>query len=61
MGWKLIGHLLDFDPNQTKVNVFSFAFIKNAGKALFGHFFRPNTSVDREKDAIKLEESAMNL
>ena len=61
MGWKLIGHLLDFDPNQTKVNYFSLAFIKNAGKALFGHFFRPNTSVDREKDAIKLEESAMNL
>lgn len=35
--------------------------LKNAGSSLFGHFFRPNTSVDREKDAIKLEESAMNL
>ena len=61
MGWKLIGHLLDFDPNQTKVSYFSFAFWKNAGKALFGHFFRPNTTVDDEKDAIKLEDSAVNL
>lgn len=60
MGWKLMGHLLDFDPSQEKVSMRSFSFWKNAGKSLFGHFFTPKTSVDREKDAIKLEKRAMN-
>ncbi len=35
--WKLIGHLLDFDKNQTKVNWFSFEFWGNAVKSLFTH------------------------
>lgn len=61
MGKKLLGHLLDFDPNQTKVNYFSWQFIKNASGKLFGHFFKSKTSVDAEKDAIKLVDSAVNL
>ncbi len=61
MGKKLMGHLLDFDPNQTKVNFFSYAFLKDAGSKLGKHFFAPKTSVDAEKDAIKLVDSAVNL
>ena len=61
MGKKLLGHLLDFDPNQTKVNYFSLEFMKNASGKLFGHFFKPKTSVDAEKDAIQLVDSAVNL
>lgn len=61
MGWKLIGHLLDFDPNQEKVSFFSIAFLKNATKVLGKHFFTPKTSVDYEKDAIKLADSAVNM
>ncbi len=61
MAKKLIGHLLDFDPNQTKVNYWSFAFWKNAASKLFGHFFTPRTSVDAEKSRIQLADSAVNL
>ncbi len=61
MGKKLIGHLLDFDPNQTKVNYFSFAFLKNATVKLGKHFVSPRTSVDAEKAAIRLADSAVNM
>ncbi len=61
MGWKLIGHLLDFDPNQEKVGWWSMKFWKNAGKALGKHFVSPRTSVDAEKSAIRLADSAVNL
>ena len=61
MGWKLIGHLLDFDPNQTKVGWTSPKFWKNVAKNLGGHFFTPKTSVDAEKSAIRLVDSAVNL
>lgn len=61
MGKKLIGHLLDFDPNQTKVNYASPMFWKNATIKLFKHFFTPKTSVDAEKSAVKLADSAVNL
>ncbi|OGK17785.1 hypothetical protein A2866_05475 [Candidatus Roizmanbacteria bacterium RIFCSPHIGHO2_01_FULL_39_8] len=61
MGWKLLGHLMDFDPNQTKVNWWSPTFWKNASTSLFKHLFRPKTSVDAEKDAIRLADSAVNL
>ncbi|OGK20123.1 hypothetical protein A3D80_04330 [Candidatus Roizmanbacteria bacterium RIFCSPHIGHO2_02_FULL_40_13b] len=61
MGKKLIGHLLDFDPNQTKVNYFSPTFLKNASIKLGSHFFAPKTSVDAEKSAIRLVDSAVNL
>lgn len=61
MAKKLLGHLLDFDPNQTKVNYFSFTFWKNAGSKLLGHFLTPKTSVDAEKSAIRLVDSAVNL
>ncbi|PIV08979.1 B12-binding domain-containing radical SAM protein [Candidatus Roizmanbacteria bacterium CG02_land_8_20_14_3_00_36_15] len=39
MAWKLLAHLLDFDPNQTRVNFLSFKFWKNASKKLLKHFF----------------------
>lgn len=61
MGKKLIGHLLDFDPNQTKVSYTSMKFWKNAAGKLGKHFFTPKTSVDAEKEAIKLADSAVNL
>jgi hypothetical protein len=61
MGKKLIGHLLDFDPNQTKVSYVSLTFWKNAVNKLGKHFFTPKTSVDAEKDAIRFVDSAMNI
>lgn len=61
MAWKLIGHLLDFDPNQTKVSWYSPKFWKNVIKNLGGHFVKPKTSVDAEKSAIRLVDSAVNL
>lgn len=61
MGWKLLGHLMDFDPNQTDVNWKSLTFWKNASANLFKHMFKPRTSVDAEKDAIRLADSAVNL
>ena len=59
MAWKLIGHLLDFDPNQTKVGFFSFVFWKNVLSKLCKHFFTPKTSVDAEKDAIRFVNNAL--
>lgn len=61
MGWKLIGHLLDFDPNQERVTFTSPQFWKNAASKLFKHFVTPKTSVDAEKSAIRLVDSAVNL
>jgi hypothetical protein len=61
MAKKLLGHLMDFDPNQTKVNWTSLAFWKNAFSNLAKHFVTPKTSVDYEKDAIRLADSAVNL
>jgi len=61
MGRKLIGHLLDFDPNQTKVSFFSPKFWKNAISTLGKHLITPKTSVDAEKSAIRLVDSAVNL
>ncbi|OGC59485.1 hypothetical protein A3A70_00675 [candidate division WWE3 bacterium RIFCSPLOWO2_01_FULL_42_11] len=60
-GKKLMGHLLDFDPNQTDVNFTSPEFLKNAGKKLFGHLTKTKTSVDQEKGQINLEDSKVNL
>ncbi len=58
---KLMGHLLDFDPNQTKVNMKSFAFWKNAGGKLLTHLFTPKTAVDKEKAHVDLKDSKVNL
>jgi radical SAM superfamily enzyme YgiQ (UPF0313 family) len=52
MAYKFLCHMLDFDPNQTKVNFFSFAFLKNTTGKLFGHLFTSKTSVDVEKSKI---------
>jgi radical SAM superfamily enzyme YgiQ (UPF0313 family) len=41
MAWKLLAHLLDFDPNQTNVNLFSVRFWKNTFSKLIRHFFSP--------------------
>ncbi len=61
MAKKLMGHLLDFDPNQTKVSFTSMAFWKNAFKSLGKHFIKTKTSVDAEKDKVNLGDSAVNL
>jgi len=52
MAYKLLGHMLDFDPNQTQVRFTSLAFWKNTGSKLFGHFTKATTSVDAEKEKI---------
>lgn len=39
MAKKLFGHLLDFDPNQTKANYFSLKFWQNSFKAFFKNLF----------------------
>lgn len=59
-GKKLLGHLLDFDPNQTKVGFTSKKFWKNVFRQLGGHFVRTKTAVDKEKDKVRLEDSAVN-
>lgn len=59
-GKKLLGHLLDFDPNQTNVNFWSVKFWKNAAKQLGSHFTRGKTTVDEEKDKVQLGDSAVN-
>ena len=61
MGKKLLGHLMDFDPNQTKIKWTSPTFWKDASAKLAKHFVTPQTSVDYEKDAIRLADSAVNL
>lgn len=61
MAGKLLAHLLDFDPNQTKTSFISFTFWKNATKSLGKHFFKTKTKVDSEKDKVGLNDSAVNL
>lgn len=46
MGRKLIGHLLDFDPGQTKVRVWSPDFLKNALSNLIKHLLTPAKALD---------------
>lgn len=60
-GKKLVGHLLDFDPNQTNVDFKSPIFWKNAANKLGSHLVRSKTKVDAEKDSVRLEDSAVNL
>lgn len=50
MAYKLLGHMLDFDPNQEKVNFISTEFLKNTLNRLFKHFSTSKTKVDKEKD-----------
>ncbi len=64
--WKLIGHLLDFDPNQTKVSMASPKFWVNAVKSLFSTLF-PNKadkvveqSIKDSADAEKKEKESEN-
>ncbi len=58
--YRLFGHLLDFDPSQTKVSFTSKAFWKTVFSKMFGHFFRTKTAVDAEKDKVSLSDSAVN-
>lgn len=53
--WKLVGHLLDFDKEQTKVNWLSPKFWGNALKSMFTHFKK------KDEDALvdsNIQESA---
>ncbi|MBI3366126.1 B12-binding domain-containing radical SAM protein [Candidatus Roizmanbacteria bacterium] len=59
MAWKLLGHLLDFDPKQTKTSFLSLSFWKNAISKLGTHFFTSKTSVDAEKDAIRFVNTTL--
>ena len=42
--WKLLGHLLDFDKNQTKVSFWSFRFWKIAINKLFKNTLEVNNA-----------------
>ncbi len=57
--WKLLGHLLDFDKEQTAINWLSSGFWKNVSKKLFTHF-KPKkedkTIGDSIKKSIEVEE-----
>ena len=53
--WKLIGHLLDFDKNQTKVKMTSPKFWINAVKSLFTHLKHKK---DDERVDEMIKESA---
>ena len=55
-GKKLLGHLLDFDPEQTKVNLTSSQFIKRASSKLLSHFSRAKTTVDEEKNKVTIPD-----
>lgn len=52
MAYKFLGHMLDFDPNQTDVKFTSLKFWKNTGARLFGHLTTSQTTVDEEKEKI---------
>lgn len=54
-GVKLIGHLLDFDKDQTKVNLASPKFWGNAIKSLFKHIFpkKEDTKIQRSLEESK--------
>ncbi|PIS22927.1 B12-binding domain-containing radical SAM protein [candidate division WWE3 bacterium CG08_land_8_20_14_0_20_40_13] len=60
-GKRLVGHLLDFDPNQKDVSFKSPKFWKDAVGKLASHFIHPKTAVDKEKEETKLEDSKVNL
>ena len=60
-GQKLLGHLIDFDPNQERVSYISLKFWKNAGTKLLKHLLRTKTTVDKEKEKVKLQDSPVNL
>ncbi|RJR26221.1 radical SAM protein [candidate division WWE3 bacterium] len=51
-GWKIIGHLLDFDKEQTKVNYASPKFWINAVKSLFTHLL-PKKEDQKVEETIK--------
>lgn len=52
MAYKFLGHMLDFDPNQTQVRFTSVKFWKNTLHNLIRHFTTSKTSVDAEKEEI---------
>ena len=52
MAYKFLGHMLDFDPNQTDVKFTSVKFWKNTSNRLFSHFTTSKTAVDEEKEKI---------
>ncbi|MEI6532787.1 MAG: radical SAM protein [Candidatus Roizmanbacteria bacterium] len=49
MAWKLIGHLLDFNPKQTLVSWKSKEFWQNVSSTLFKQFSLNKTSIDKQK------------
>ncbi|MFA9288564.1 MAG: radical SAM protein [Weeksellaceae bacterium] len=52
MGYKFLGHMLDFDPAQTKVKFTSPAFWKRTLDQSFKHLTSATTPVDKEKEKI---------
>jgi anaerobic magnesium-protoporphyrin IX monomethyl ester cyclase len=53
-GKKLMGHLLDFDPNQTSVSFFSPTFWKDAFSSLAKHFVKTKSKADEEKEELEV-------
>ncbi len=57
-GWKLIGHLLDFDKDQTKVSYTSPKFWVSAVKSLFGHLLTKKEDTKVEEVIVESKTSA---
>jgi len=55
MAYKLLGHMLDFNPEQKDNKFTSISFIKNTLNKLIVHFTTPKTKVDKEKDKFLAE------
>ena len=52
MGYKFLGHMLDFDPNQQSHSVISIGFWKRSITQLGKHFISSSTKADKEKKDI---------
>jgi anaerobic magnesium-protoporphyrin IX monomethyl ester cyclase len=52
---KLLAHLLDFDPSQTKVSFRSLSYWKNVTKTFISHFFKSQTEIDTDNKVTKTD------
>jgi len=60
--WKIIGHLLDFDKSQTKVNWVSPKFWIDTAKSLFTHLFpkKEDKQIEAEIEQSRQKEAEVN-
>ncbi len=58
-GWKIVGHLLDFDKDQTKVKMSSPKFWFDAAKSLVSHLFAKKEDKTLEKTLVDSKVKAV--